>query len=104
MRGRYQYLSSILLAVAFLAPALTTGCATEAIVSMTRIETSIIGGTITKEFTTTSGLSRIITMAVTIADSTAISKGHIGSGAITITRIMTAIMTMTMIMTGTRTM
>ena len=28
MRGRYQYLSSILLAVAFLVPALTTGCAT----------------------------------------------------------------------------
>ena len=28
MHGRYQYLGSILLAVAFLAPALTTGCAT----------------------------------------------------------------------------
>ena len=49
------------------------------IVSMYRNE--IIGGTMTKESTTTSGLSRIIAMAATIADSTAISKRHIGSGA-----------------------
>jgi len=71
---------------------------------MTRIETNTIGGTGMKESTTTSGLSRIIAMAATIADSTAISKGHIGSGAITTTTIMTAIttVTMTMIMTGTK--
>jgi len=67
---------------------------------MTRIETSTIGGTGMKEFTTTSGLSRIIVMAATIADSTAISKGHIGSGAITTTTIMTAITTVTVIMTA----
>ena len=67
---------------------------------MTRIETSTIGGTGMKEFTTTSGLSRIIATAATIADSTAISKGHIGSGAITTTTIMTAITTVTVIMTA----
>jgi hypothetical protein len=39
-------------------------------------------------------------MAATIADLTAISKGHIGSGAITTTTIMTAITTVTVIMTA----
>jgi len=75
---------------------------------MTRIETSTIGGTGMKESTTTSGLSRIIAMAATIADSTAISKGHIGSGAIATTTITivtaTIIMTATMIVTGTKRM
>jgi hypothetical protein len=71
---------------------------------MTRIEISIIGGTIAKEFTITSGLSRVVAMAATIADSTAISKGHIGSGAITTTTIMTAIATVTVIMTAIATM
>ena len=42
-------------------------------------------------------------MAVTIADSTAISKGILG-WRYNHHRIMTAIMTMTMITTGTRTM
>jgi hypothetical protein len=69
---------------------------------MTRIETSIISGTITKEFTITNGLSRIIAMAATIADSSAISKEHIGSGAITTTTIVIVTMTMTMITTGTK--
>jgi hypothetical protein len=71
---------------------------------MTRIETSTIGGTGMKGFITTSGLSRIIVMAATIADLTAISKGHIGSGAITTTTIMTAIATVTVIMIAIATM
>jgi hypothetical protein len=71
---------------------------------MTRIETSIISGTTTKEFTITSGLSRVVGMAETIADSTTISKGHIGSGAITtITTMTVTIMTVTMITTVTGT-
>jgi sugar (pentulose or hexulose) kinase len=67
---------------------------------MTRIVTSIIAGTITKEFTITSGLSRIIPMVATMADLNAISKGHIGSGAITTTTITI----MTVITTDTREM
>lgn len=68
---------------------------------MTRIETSIISGTTTKEFTITSGLSRVVGMAETIADSTTISKGHIGSGAIT-TIMTVTIMTVTTTVTGTK--
>ena len=88
MHGRYQYLEFDTTGSCLSRAGTDHGlCNPEAIVSMTRIETSTIGGTGMKEFTTTSGLSRIIAMAATIADSTAISKGHIGSGAITTTTI-----------------
>ena len=87
MHGRYQYLGSILLAVAFLAPALTTGCATRSY---------RVYDPYRNQYHRWDGNERILlqpwvvenhAMAATIADSTAISKGRIGSGAITTTAI-----------------
>ena len=79
-----RYFSSLLLAAAFLVPAVTMGCGGRTYHDS--YYNDIIAGTTVRGFTTINGSSRPIVTTATSAISTGTSKSNIGSGVTTITR------------------